>query len=231
MMGYFHHRDRLASFVIEAPQAVEFDIRGKQHSLRAALQSRHNRLIVQRSAVLSLSRSLCPSLHGRIENRKPTGAGLQHLLSANGDGSWNPLISQRRVEISDKLFRTLDAVFPISRDRHMTKEPDQPPDVIELLMSRHDMVYAVNTPVPEKRRHHATPHIEPFISGSSVDQDRFPIRQFKNGAISLPHVEECDTPPIAIQPHARRNGPPTDDEKNDGASGEPHATCHLAHTG
>jgi hypothetical protein len=83
----------------------------------------------------------------------------------------------------------------------MADHPDKTSDMIELWMCSNDLVDSMDSPVPEKRSHHGTAHVESLIRRPSVDQHHLPIWQLNNRAIALPDVKECDTKVITIKKH------------------------------
>src|SRR6185312_2459305 len=92
----------------------------------------------------------------------------------------------------------------------MSEHPNQPADVIQLLVCPDDMGYMVDSPAPQKRCDHIFPHVKSFISSSTVDQNGLTIRQLDNSAISLSDIKKGNPPPIAIRLRYGRDQPPTD---------------------
>jgi hypothetical protein len=91
----------------------------------------------------------------------------------------------------------------------MPEYPNQPADVIQLLMCPDDIGNMVDSPAPQKRRDHIPPHVKSFVSTAGVDKNGLTIRQLNHGAISLPDIKECNTPPIAVRLRNGRTQPPT----------------------
>ena len=90
----------------------------------------------------------------------------------------------------------------------MAKHPGKPSDMIELRMCANDLVDSVDAPVPEKRSHDCTTHVESLKLSPSVDQHDLSIRQLNDRAIALPDVKECDSEVIPIKEHPWGPSPP-----------------------
>src|SRR6188508_2578613 len=108
------------------------------------------------------------------------------------------LITKGGSKIFNEFLRAFYPPTPVLSDRQMPKYPNQPADVIQLLMCSDDMGNMVDPPVPQKRRDHILPHVKSLISSSAIDKNGLTIRQLDNGAISLSDIKECYTPTIAV---------------------------------
>src|SRR5262249_48636882 len=92
---------------------------------------------------------------------------------------------------------------------------------IELRMCANHLVDRVDSPVPKKRSHHCTAHVELFIHCPSVDQHNLSIRELNNRAIALPDVKECNSKKFPVKKHPDRPGPPQQSQYHAGACSQP----------
>ncbi len=95
----------------------------------------------------------------------------------------------------------------------MPQDIRKPSHMIELRMRGNHIVNRPNPAVPKIRRDDAPAHVEPLVTGATVDQDHFTVRQFEHRAIALRHVEKRNAETVAIEQEPRRPHPPAEQQE------------------
>src|SRR6185295_3622800 len=112
------------------------------------------------------------------------------------------------LQSSIKHFFACFSRSPIMFHDKVADHPGKASDMIKLRVCANHLVDDADSPIPEKRSDHPTPHVESLIRRPSIDQYHLSIRQLNNRAVALPDIQERDSEVISIKKHSWGPGPP-----------------------
>ena len=94
----------------------------------------------------------------------------------------------------------------------MSEDVGQAADMVELGVCGNDIIDGPNSAVPEIRCDDSAAHVEPLITGATVDQDNLTARQLEYRTVALRDIEERNAEPVVIEQESRRPQPPAEQQ-------------------
>src|SRR6185295_10961773 len=103
------------------------------------------------------------------------------------------------LQSSIKHFFACFSRSPVIFHDKVADHPGKASDMIKLRVCANHLVDEADSPTPEKRSYHPTPHVESLVRRPSVDQHHLSIRQLNCRTVALPDIEERVSEVISIE--------------------------------